>query len=77
MDTYKSDHTEHHASDLARFSSLSDPQHLRENDLVKSYRQAKFVVPMSRYSFELLLAFLQDNKLMGLLRILNRSVRIQ
>ncbi|KAG0175245.1 Transcription initiation factor TFIID subunit 5 [Apophysomyces sp. BC1034] len=77
MDTYKADHVELHTPDLNRLETVIDPQHVRENELAQIYRNNKYNLRMSSVPFELFLNYLQDNKFMLLLRIVNQYLNIQ
>lgn len=74
---YKSDHTDMHAHDIARLAGLADAAHIQENALAQSYRTNRFGIVMSRYPFELLLGYLQDQGFMLILRIVNQYLNIQ
>ncbi|KAG0203419.1 Transcription initiation factor TFIID subunit 5 [Mortierella sp. GBA30] len=77
MDTYKADHLEMHSHDIARLATITDAQHVKENDLAQMYRSNKYHLRLSPVSFELLIAFLEDNKFVVLLRIVNQHLEIQ
>ncbi|KAH9262257.1 hypothetical protein BASA82_000706 [Batrachochytrium salamandrivorans] len=77
FETCRLDHMESHGPDMLRLSSILDAQYIDESDFVQNFRQNKYGVKMSKYAFELLLCFLQDNKFMLLLRITNQYVSIQ
>lgn len=77
MDTYKLDHVELHTLDLNRLSTVTEPQHIKENELAQIYRNNKYNLRMSSVPFELFLNYLQDNKFMLLLRIVNQYLNIQ
>ncbi|KAI9353330.1 WD40-repeat-containing domain protein [Zopfochytrium polystomum] len=77
MDAYQADHMEAHGADVVRLSSVTSPALAQENDLVRSFITNRYCVRMSRYSFELLLAFLQDNKFMLLTRLVNGHISIK
>lgn len=68
---------EDHSQDINRLSTITDPAHLNDNELAINFRQNKYGLIMSKYSFELLLCFLQDNKFMLLLRLMNQYITIQ
>jgi len=51
-----------------------DTQHMREDELVNTFRNGKFVVKMCAYSFDLLMSFILDKKLWIILRLLNLYV---
>ncbi|KAI9306086.1 WD40-repeat-containing domain protein [Cunninghamella echinulata] len=75
--TYQSDHIELHTPDLRRLESIKEPQHVRENELAQIYRNNKYNLRMSSVPFELFLNYLQDNRFMLLLRIVNQYINIQ
>ncbi|KAI8092762.1 WD40-repeat-containing domain protein [Halteromyces radiatus] len=75
--TYQSDHIEVHTPDLKRLESIKEPQHVRENELAQIYRNNKYNLRMSSVPFELFLSYLQDNRFMLLLRIVNQYINIQ
>ncbi|KAJ3032289.1 Transcription initiation factor TFIID subunit 5 [Rhizophlyctis rosea] len=75
-DLYRSDHLETHVSVLNALSSIKNEHHLAENETARQFRSQKFFIRMSRYSFEMLLGFLQDNHFSLLLRLVNEYVNI-
>ncbi|KAF9286139.1 Transcription initiation factor TFIID subunit 5 [Mortierella alpina] len=77
MDSYKADHLEMHPQDIARLATITDAQHVKENELAQMYRTNKYHLRLSPVSFELLIAFLEDNKFIVLLRIVNQHLEIQ
>lgn len=77
METYKSDHVELHTPDIQTFETVTETHHLRENELAQMYRNNKYNIRMSGVPFELFLNYLQDNKFMMLLRIVNQYLNIQ
>ncbi|KAF9202625.1 Transcription initiation factor TFIID subunit 5 [Haplosporangium sp. Z 27] len=77
MDNFRSDHLEMHSQDIARLATITDSQHVQENELAQMYRTNKYHLRMSPVSFELLIAFLEDNKFIVLLRIVNQHLEIQ
>lgn len=77
LQKFKSDHHEQHLEEITRLSSIVDPRHLNENLIAKNFRSSKYGVKMCKYSFELLLYFLQDNKFMLLLRLINQYINIE
>ena len=66
-----------HNHDISRLSGIVESSHVLENELAQSYRNNRFGILMSRYPFELLLGFLQDQGFMILLRIVNQYLNIQ
>ncbi|RUP30964.1 WD40 associated region in TFIID subunit-domain-containing protein [Jimgerdemannia flammicorona] len=77
MTTYRSDHAELHTPDVARLATVTDAQHVRENELAQIYRTNKYNLRMSSVPWELFLNYLQDNRLMLMLRIVNQYLNIQ
>ncbi|KAG2215866.1 hypothetical protein INT45_006353 [Circinella minor] len=77
METYKKDHVELHSLDINRLETVTSPEHIRENELSQMYRNNKYNLRMSSVPFELFLNYLQDNKYMLLLRIVNQYLNIQ
>ncbi|KAF9107522.1 Transcription initiation factor TFIID subunit 5 [Mortierella sp. AM989] len=77
MENFQSDHLEMHSQDIARLTTITDAQHVQENELAQMYRTNKYHLRMSPVSFELLIAFLEDNKFIVLLRIVNQHLDIQ
>ncbi|KAJ3223758.1 Transcription initiation factor TFIID subunit 5 [Clydaea vesicula] len=77
MKSFEQDHQEQHSQDLEKLSCVLSKNHLVENEFVKEFKSSKYKIRMSRYSFELLLSFLQNNKMMLILRILNEHLAIK
>lgn len=77
MKTYRIDHAELHTPDLNTLETVTEPQHVRENELAQMYRSNKYNLRMSSVPFELFLNYLQDNKFMLLLRVVNQYLNIQ
>ncbi|KAI8826680.1 WD40-repeat-containing domain protein [Fimicolochytrium jonesii] len=77
MEAFKADHVELHNQDVLRLSAVTEPQHVAENEVAQNYKSSSFHLRMSQYCFELLLSFLQDNKFMLILRIVNEHVSIR
>ncbi|KAI9311313.1 WD40-repeat-containing domain protein [Dichotomocladium elegans] len=77
MEAYKDDHIELHMLDINRLETITASEHVRENELAQLYRSNKYNLRMSGVPFELFLNYLQDNKYMLLLRIVNQYLNIQ
>lgn len=77
MDNFRSDHLEMHSQDIARLTVITDPQHVAENELAQMYKTNKYHLRLSPVSNELLIAFLEDNKFIVLLRIVNQHLEIK
>ncbi|KAI1316959.1 Transcription initiation factor TFIID subunit 5 [Mortierella claussenii] len=76
MESFQSDHLEMHSQDIARLATITDEQHVKENELAQIYKTNKYHLRMAPVSFELLIAFLEDNKFIVLLRIVNQHLDI-
>lgn len=76
LDHFKREFQTTYSSELRTLQTIVEPQHVKENELAQQYLKTRFSIPLSRYSFELLLSFFQENKFMLLLRILNEHVNI-
>ena len=77
LDLFKSDYMDMNAQDISRLSGITEPNQIQENELAHSFRENKYGIIMSRYPFELLLGYLQDQGFMSLLRIVNQYLNIQ
>ncbi|KAI8375190.1 WD40-repeat-containing domain protein [Blakeslea trispora] len=77
FESYKRDHVELHTPDLNTLETVTEPHHVHENELAQMYRDNKYNLRMSGVPFELFLNYLQDNKFMLLLRIVNQYLNIQ
>lgn len=78
FEAFQNDHVElHGAQELKTLASITNPSQLKENPLAAMYRENKFGVVMSRYSFELLLTYLQDAQLTTFLRLVNQYISIR
>ncbi|ORX60557.1 WD40 repeat-like protein [Hesseltinella vesiculosa] len=75
--SYKHDHVELHTPDLNRLQAIKEPHHVHENELAQLYRSNKYSLLMSSVPFELFLNYLQDNRYMRLLRLVNQYINIQ
>ncbi|KAG0306688.1 Transcription initiation factor TFIID subunit 5 [Dissophora globulifera] len=77
MERFQADHQEMHSQDITRLATITDPQHVQENELAQIYKTNKYHLRMAPVAFELLIAFLEDNKFIVLLRIVNQHLDIQ
>lgn len=66
-----------HGDEMARLNGISDSSQLKENTLASTYRNNKYNLTMSAYSFQLLVNFLQENNYFVLLKILNQYINIR
>ncbi|KAG9289837.1 hypothetical protein G9A89_015417 [Geosiphon pyriformis] len=77
FEAYKSDHLEFHSSQIQRLSVLSQPQHVQENEIAQNFRNNKYNLRLSSTVYGLIINFLQENKMMLLLRIVNQYLNIK
>ncbi|KAJ1677595.1 Transcription initiation factor TFIID subunit 5, partial [Spiromyces aspiralis] len=77
LQKYKDDHLVLHSDDIKQLSTIKSPQHVKENELAKLFRNNKYCLKLSNVGLELLLTFLQEHKFMLLLRIVNQYLSIQ
>lgn len=77
IDQVSPDHQEFHEDELKRLRGVNTPAHVNENELSIMFRNNKFNVTLSAYSFELLLNFLNDSRFMLLLSIVNQYLSIK
>ncbi|KAG0801430.1 hypothetical protein G6F22_001253 [Rhizopus arrhizus] len=77
LKAYRTDHVELHTPDLNTLAMITETHHIRENEMAQIYRNNKYNLRMSGVPFELFLNYLQDNRFMLLLRIVNQYLNIQ
>lgn len=73
---YKENFTDK-AEEMRVFESINSPQHMHENALVHGFRTNKYFITMGRYAYDLLINFLEENNLQGLLKIMNQYMEIK
>ena len=77
FEKFKEDFKLIHGDELMRLKSISDSVQLKENSLASTYRNNKYNLTMSAYSFQLLINFLQEHNFFVLLKILNQYINIR
>ncbi|RUS15873.1 WD40-repeat-containing domain protein [Endogone sp. FLAS-F59071] len=77
MATYRVDHPELHTPDLTVLATVITPQHARENERARSYRENKYGLRMSTVPWELFYSFMQDNKLLLIQGIVNQYLDVE
>ncbi len=77
MKQFKMDHEELHSDEIHRLQGVTTPQHMQENDLVATFRRNKFNIYLSKFSFELMFTFLQENSYTSILGVLNQYLNIK
>lgn len=71
------DHVTMSYKDLQKLSSISLPAHIEENALTKAFRNNKYVLKVSRTTFDLLVYFLHEIEDAGgsaIIRIINQYI---
>jgi transcription initiation factor TFIID subunit 5 len=58
---YSVDMDASHADDLALLETLRTPQAVQENERARNYREYRYTLELSSYSFELMLIFLHES----------------
>ena len=58
------------------FASISDVQHLKESGLYATWMDKKYDIAISRFAFELLIHFLDENSMISFLTILNSNIKV-
>jgi transcription initiation factor TFIID subunit 5 len=76
MEAHRGEFWHEHADEITRIQAVTTVDHMKENEVVKTWRKNKLVVKMSSYAFELLLTFLQDQNFMTVLSIINQYVSV-
>ena len=65
-----------HADEIIQFSAITTPQVLQESELATIWRQNKFTVKLSSYSYELLISFLHEYNHTLLLSLVNLHIKL-
>eukprot|EP00741_Cyanophora_paradoxa_P005686 tig00000903_g5513.t1 len=73
----REEHEHGHGIELHALQAVNDRQHLEENEIAYNLRTEKASVRMCQYSYNLLLAFLHQSRLMLIVSILNQHVDIR
>lgn len=63
--------------ELKIFESINSQQHLDENSFVLGFRTSKYFLVMSRYAYDLLINFLEENNIIYVLKIMNQYMEIK
>jgi len=71
------EHKDLHGDEINRVISVTTRQQLEENEVTKKWRNNKFNVKMCRYSYNLLISFLQQSKFMGILGLVNQYLHLK
>lgn len=73
---FKKDFEELHGHDIQKLQSVLMANQINENDCSRLFRENKYVVKMSSYSFELLINFLHSHGFTQILAIVNQHLNV-
>ena len=74
---FRADHESLHKSELHTFQNLISDSDLHKCEIIRWFLQRKVEVPMSAYSHQLLIAFLEQQRYLLLLKIINEHMHIR
>ena len=77
LEIYRGEHEANFSGDIARLVCVVEPKQLAENELALMFRNNKYCVRLCNYSFELFISFLQESKLIHILKIVNQYLNVQ
>lgn len=77
FDTHRMDHVDLHGHELAILASIPDAQHVKENELCQSFLSNRYLIQMSRMSYNLFLQFLMEHQHFQLTRLTNQHLGIR
>lgn len=77
MASHAVEHQQYHHSELEELKGVTTAEHMASSTFVEIFRKNKYTLVLCSYSFELLLAFLQEHKFMTILGIINQHVAIK
>lgn len=76
MKAFRDDHISNNIDEIIRLQAIYTSEHLSDNEVAQLFINNKYIIRMSAQTFELLLTFLQEKKLMSILNILNQYIQI-
>lgn len=76
MKEFKNDHIDTNQDEVSRLQAIYSAETIGDNEVAQLFMNNKFILHMSAQSFELLLAFLQDQKITNILNILNQYIQL-
>jgi len=77
LSRFRADHESLHKSELHTFQNLISDSDLHKCEIIRWFLQRKVEVAMSAYSHQLLIAFLEENRHLLLLKIINEHMHIR
>eukprot|EP00730_Choanoeca_flexa_P003596 TRINITY_DN11450_c0_g1_i4.p1 TRINITY_DN11450_c0_g1~~TRINITY_DN11450_c0_g1_i4.p1 ORF type:complete len:677 (+),score=115.39 TRINITY_DN11450_c0_g1_i4:3-2033(+) len=76
MNANHGEHINLHRTEVESLKRITRLDQLESNETARAFRNNKYNLSLSSYSFELLLAFVQEHRYMSLLRIINQHLDI-
>lgn len=77
FESHKTDFVDQYPMDMQQLCTITEPHHVQENATAVLFRENKYTIMMSSYAFDLLLSFLQDNKMMTMLKFVNQYLNVK
>ena len=77
MQAFQSDHQKIYDGELKKLSCITSAIHLKDNNIANTFRNNKYNLQLSSYSFELFISFLQENQFHVILKIVNQYLNIK
>lgn len=77
LEILKADHDLRHRDALFSISSIKDASCIRENETAAIFLQNRYFVSLSSYAFQLLMFFIEENRLMHIIKIVNQYINIR
>eukprot|EP00040_Diaphanoeca_grandis_P028648 m.166247 g.166247 ORF g.166247 m.166247 type:complete len:765 (+) comp31420_c8_seq1:510-2804(+) len=71
------EHEQYHAREMEELKGVTSAEHMTQSYFVDAFRKVKYNLVWCSYSFELLVAYLQEHKFMTVLGIINQHVSIR
>lgn len=76
MQDHNVEHQQYHDREIKELAGITHVDHMK-SELVEMFRKHKYNLKLCSYSFELLLAYLQEHQFMTLLSIVNQHLFIK
>ncbi|KAL9536899.1 hypothetical protein MBANPS3_012272 [Mucor bainieri] len=76
LQDYKDDHMEHHGKDVEQLQQIKSASDLQHSSVARLYLSNKYNIRMPSIPFELFFQYIQDNKFIHLIRIVNQHLNI-
>ncbi|CAE6120148.1 unnamed protein product [Arabidopsis arenosa] len=77
FNSFRKDHEMVHLRDLQKLEGVLAPSHLEEMEFARSLRKSKVNIKISKYSYDLLIQYLQRTKSTLMLGIINEHINFQ